>query len=190
MKSSSRLRSVVFTILIFAATIVAQESARPSRGKAPELNRDKTRATELNQLRNKTSDRQRGTGDSRTRSREMMAERQTKKMQTDIDKDRKAHESFIVELEAIKKMALKEKANKTAALVTTLINQKNTQFKEKNDALQKQLDSFKEKMLQGSRRGLNQVPRSPRDLRGQEGTGGYQRKGQKPAQDNNAPPRK
>jgi len=167
MKLSPSLKSAVFTVLIVTATIfAADKSEKPTRGKLAN--------TQLERQRPKAPDRTRSMSekmDPRARSMEMMVERQTKKVQAEIDKELAGHKAFIGKLENIKKSALKEKAKKTAEMITEVIEEKNKEFEQKSQSLQKRLEAIKERAKRGLNRGQGINPNMLKS---------FQKQGQRP----------
>lgn len=88
----------------------------------------------------------------RARNREMMLQKQTERMQEGIGKQKKAHEKYMNQLKAIKEMAKKEEAPKTAELISDLIAKENEKFEKAIEVLEKRMKSFKARTKKGSLR--------------------------------------
>ena len=98
--------------------------------------------------------RDRGARDSsrRVQSREMMAMRKTERMKADIKRATKIHKEFAAELNAIKKLAEKEGAPKTAAKIQELIDKDKKKVETKVANMKKRMEEYMKRM-QDSRPG-------------------------------------
>lgn len=119
-------------VAIIAATVFAEEAAKP-RPKRPERPSSRT-------------PRSRGMGAQRSRGMEAMMQQRTKQIEAEIRRANAAHEAATGELKAILKQAKTENATKTAAMLSKLIEKKNTANAEKVKTIQKRAEEFKKRM--------------------------------------------
>ncbi|MCF7954483.1 MAG: hypothetical protein K9M75_01650 [Phycisphaerae bacterium] len=80
---------------------------------------------------------------------EVIKEQQTKKVEAEIKRINAAHEADIAQLQAILKQANDEKAAKTAAMLTELIEKKNTDNKANVKKFQDRMEAFNKRMQRG-----------------------------------------
>jgi hypothetical protein len=85
-------------------------------------------------------------GQPKARGLEMMIQQQAKRIESEITRITKTHETAIKELQAILKQAKEEKATKTAALLNAMIEKKNATNAVKVKEIQKRADDFKKRM--------------------------------------------
>jgi hypothetical protein len=113
------------------------------------------------------------------RSREQFVESKVKQMKLNLERQVTVHEEFVAQLEEIKKIAIGEKAKKTAAKIQELIDNDNDKFAKKQKAMKKEMELFKARMKESPRQRGTGPQRSlgPRPPKGKRGGGEELQKG-------------
>ena len=155
MKKCNLVLTVILILSFMASPIIAAEKNNSKDTKRPQSQKRTVRPKKPDARSNS-----RQKMNLRARNREMMLQKQTERMQAEIDKQKKVHEKYINQLKAIKEMAKKEDAPKTAELISDLIAKENEKFEKATEVFKKRIKGFKARTRKGFPR--NDAPKRVR----------------------------
>jgi len=173
MKKCITLSIVLLTVVMFAQAVTAGEAEEDKKARAVERLVQRSRGPSM--YRKESGRRLAERKESHKRiMRDRSMKGQMENFEEQFEKSRQVHEAFIGELVAIKQLALKENAPKTAERVQQLIDKKNTEFDKSTEKFQQRRDQIREHLLK--RTGRLQEPNEPATLQRGESEGRLKRK--------------
>jgi len=173
MKKCITLSIVLLTVAMLAQTVTAGEAEEDKKARTIQrwAERDRGPAIRREESGRKLVERK----ESHKRiMRDRSMKGQMENFEKQFEKSRQVHETFIGELVAIKQLALKENAPKTAERIQQLIDKKNKEFDKSTEKFQQRRDQIREHLLK--RTGRLQEPNEPATLQRGESEGRLKRK--------------